>query len=385
MNDPWVRGQKVTGILRDAGYSAWFVGGCVRDRLLGRTISDVDVCTQATPEQVETLFPRCLMVGRAFGVVVVVDDQGGHTEVATYRTDGLYIDGRRPAQVTFATVEEDVARRDYTINALLMDPQTGAVVDHVGGLADLEARILRVVGNPLVRLEEDRLRVLRGIRFASGLGLTWDPASWQAACTTPLVGLSRERICQEIDKGLGNGHPGAWFAQLVASGRSGEVLPEGLANEVVCAALNRGPLPMDAAWAIFLSQANDPWAWVDGQPVAKERQRRWRWILSALAEWPKTKLANRRRWLQHPDAEVLAATAQALGHPGDLPALLIQEKIEIPHIPVITANDLLGEGLRPGPDIGRWLRQIEDAQLEGRFRDKIGALAWFRELRTHSQ
>jgi tRNA nucleotidyltransferase/poly(A) polymerase len=339
----------VAKTLQVAGFSAWFVGGCVRDRLLGRSATDVDLCTQATPEQVEGLFSRCLTVGKAFGVVIVVDDLGGHTEVATYRTDGLYIDGRRPSTVTFATVEEDVARRDFTINALLLDPVSEAVVDHVGGQADIEARILRVVGDPVTRLAEDRLRVLRGIRFASGLGLTWDVASWQAACTTSLSGLSRERIFQEIDKGLGNGQPAKWLAQLIASGHCFEVLPY---------------LDTDAAQTA----------------LAKERQRRWRWILEVLACWPDAGTAQRRRWLQHPDRDFLEMTARALGRYPELSNMLAQECTGPRHTALVSATDLLAAGLRPGPDFGRILRRIEDAQLEGLIQDKAEALAMLGEL-----
>ena len=152
-----------------AGHRALFAGGCVRDRLLGRTPGDHDVATSATPEQVEALFPRALTVGARFGVVVV-PVEGGNVEVATFRADGRYVDGRRPEGVVFSDPPTDASRRDFTVNGLFEDPVTGEVLDYVGGRADLAARLLRAIGDPEARFREDHLRLLRAVRFAVRLG-----------------------------------------------------------------------------------------------------------------------------------------------------------------------------------------------------------------------
>ena len=166
--------KTVTERLAGAGHVAYINGGAVRDRLLGVAPNDVDVATSARPEEVAALFPDSRFVGAAFGVVLVrVNDQS--IEVATFRSEGPYLDGRRPSAVRFATEEEDVRRRDFTVNGLLLDPATGEVIDHVGGRRDLEARILRAIGDPHERFREDHLRLLRAVRFAAQLGFEIEP------------------------------------------------------------------------------------------------------------------------------------------------------------------------------------------------------------------
>ncbi len=221
---PWRQALPVAARLRDAGFAAWCVGGCVRDLLLGRAVHDIDLATDATPETVEGLFPKPIAVGKAFGVMVVVAEPGHNVEVATFRHDGRYLDGRRPEQVRFGTAEEDVARRDFTVNALLLDPIAGEVVDHVGGIADLRARLVRCVGDPATRLSEDRLRVLRALRFAATLAFALEPATWAAARACPVSGLSRERVMEEWRKALA-GAPGAYLRLCVGAERLGELTP----------------------------------------------------------------------------------------------------------------------------------------------------------------
>src|SRR5262245_12512394 len=150
--------------LRRASHEAWFVGGCVRDELLGRTPPDYDVATSARPEQVQDLFERTVPVGVQFGVVIVLDE-GPPVEVATFRADDAYVDGRRPTGVRFTTAREDAERRDFTMNGLFMDPGTGEIVDYVGGRADLDARVVRAIGDAKARFTEDKLRLLRAVRF----------------------------------------------------------------------------------------------------------------------------------------------------------------------------------------------------------------------------
>ncbi|MDD5170298.1 MAG: CCA tRNA nucleotidyltransferase, partial [Syntrophales bacterium] len=161
--------------LREAGHEALFVGGCVRDIVMGREPGDYDIVTSARPDEVGQLFPVTIPLGASFGVVMVIEG-GKSFEVATYRTEDGYSDGRRPSQVSFSSAEEDVKRRDFTVNGLLMDPDTGQIVDYVDGVADINRRLLRTIGPAEKRFSEDHLRMLRAVRFAANLGFELDPA-----------------------------------------------------------------------------------------------------------------------------------------------------------------------------------------------------------------
>src|SRR5689334_9026535 len=172
--------RNVVRRLRAAGYKAWLVGGCVRDLLLGRSPKDFDVATDARPDVVAELFEKSEQVGAHFGVVLVREN-GAQVEVATFRSDHQYTDGRRPERVHFETdPRQDVLRRDFTINALLLDPDTGEVLDYAGGREDLEQRVVRAIGDPETRFGEDHLRLLRAVRFAARLGFRIDPATMAA-------------------------------------------------------------------------------------------------------------------------------------------------------------------------------------------------------------
>lgn len=189
--------------LRRAGYEAWYVGGCVRDSLLGRPIHDWDVTTSALPEQVMACFDRCIPTGIKHGTVTVLTEQG-QAEVTTYRTDGDYPDGRHPAQVTFvSSLGEDLARRDFTVNAMAMD-EKGNITDLYGGREDLKRRLLRCVGDPELRFREDALRMLRAIRFSAQLDFSVEENTRRAMKMLGHLcrGLSAERIRDEIEKTL---------------------------------------------------------------------------------------------------------------------------------------------------------------------------------------
>ncbi|HVV46887.1 MAG TPA: CCA tRNA nucleotidyltransferase, partial [Bryobacteraceae bacterium] len=214
--------------LRDNGYLAYLTGGCVRDLLLGREPSDFDVTTSAQPDALLGLFPEASQVGAHFGVVIVHRD-GAEVEVATFRSDLQYRDGRHPDGVSFETnPEKDVLRRDFTINALLLDPLTGEVLDFAGGQADLKARRIRAIGDPERRFGEDHLRLLRAVRFAARLGFEIEPATFAAIRRlAPLIrNISPERVRDEIAKILTEGAARRGFELLDASGLLGEVLPE---------------------------------------------------------------------------------------------------------------------------------------------------------------
>jgi tRNA nucleotidyltransferase/poly(A) polymerase len=213
--------------LRSAGHEALLAGGCVRDHLLGRDPKDFDVATSATPQQVIALFPGALTVGAHFGVVIVrhEDEQ---IEVATFRTDGTYQDGRHPESVTFSTAEEDAQRRDFTVNGLFRDPIAGEIIDYVGGQADLEKRVLRAIGDASKRFAEDKLRLLRAVRFATTLGFEIEPATWQAVCdfAPSIQSVSAERIRDELIKIFLHPNRLRGFDLLVESGLMAQVLPE---------------------------------------------------------------------------------------------------------------------------------------------------------------
>ena len=214
--------------LRAEGHSAWFVGGCVRDLLLGRVPKDFDVATSAVPAEILRLFPNSGEVGAHFGVVLV-NRAGAQVEVATFRSDLDYSDGRRPNAVHFeSSPEKDVLRRDFTINALLLDPDTKDVLDYVGGRADLDARIVRAIGDPVRRFQEDHLRLLRAVRFAARLGFSIEPATFAAmqSLAPAIHHISIERVRDEISRILTEGGARRGFELLDSSGLLREVLPE---------------------------------------------------------------------------------------------------------------------------------------------------------------
>ena len=250
----------VLKVLREAGHSAYFAGGCVRDLLLGRTPKDWDVATSATPEQVTQLFRRTLAIGAAFGVIKVLWRPGQEYEVATYRTEGDYSDGRRPDQVHYSTSpKEDVERRDFTLNALLLDPapdsrrpeeagaerhdrEDGVVLDFVRGVPDLRAGLIRAVGDPHERFKEDRLRMLRAVRFAARFGFAVEPATQLAiqAHAPEIKVVSVERIVNELDGIWGSGRAalGERLLELVGlRGGLAALIPRG--EESVSAAFER--------------------------------------------------------------------------------------------------------------------------------------------------
>ncbi len=236
-NPQYVAALEIVRTLRHAGHLAYFAGGCVRDLLLGVTPKDFDVATSATPAVVQSLFPKTFAVGAHFGVVLVCHEDGQTTEVATFRHDGAYTDGRRPDQVRFSTSpEEDVQRRDFSINGMLLDPllyeETGdaqaATLDFVHGQSDLAAGVIRAIGDPAVRFSEDKLRMLRAVRFAARLGFAIEPrtfAAMQQQAST-ISQVSQERIRDELTKMLTEGHARQAFELLDASGLLVEILPE---------------------------------------------------------------------------------------------------------------------------------------------------------------
>ncbi|HOK06951.1 MAG TPA: CCA tRNA nucleotidyltransferase [Syntrophales bacterium] len=218
---------RIVETLRRSGHEAYLVGGCVRDLVMGSVPDDYDIVTSARPQEVMDLFERTVPVGAAFGVVLVVAGAKGY-QVATYRSDGPYADGRHPVGITYGGVHEDVRRRDFTINGLLMDPGTGRVIDLVGGLGDIRNRRVKTIGDPRLRFAEDRLRMLRAVRFAATLDFFLDPEAVAAIREeAPLIrGISAERIREELTKILTRRGLRRGMELMMETGLLEEILPE---------------------------------------------------------------------------------------------------------------------------------------------------------------
>ena len=213
--------------LQEAGHTAYFAGGCVRDELLGHDPHDYDIATSAKPAEVRKLFPHTQAVGAHFGVILVME-HGRAFEVATFRSDHEYLDGRRPEMVTFSTPEEDAERRDFTINGMFHDPVADKFIDFVGGRADLDSQTLRAIGDAAARFREDKLRLLRAVRFAARFGYKIDPATWEALRThaADIHAVSAERIREEVLKIFAHPTRVRGFDLLDESGLLREILPE---------------------------------------------------------------------------------------------------------------------------------------------------------------
>ena len=225
--EPKAAATDIARRLQQAGHTAYFAGGCVRDELLGLDPHDYDIATSAKPEEVQKLFPHTQAVGAHFGVILVME-HGRAFEVATFRSDHEYIDGRRPEMVTFSTPEEDAARRDFTINGMFHDPVADKFIDFVGGQEDLRSKTLRAIGDPVARFREDKLRLLRAVRFAARFGYDIDPATWDAikAHAADIHAVSAERIREELVKILAHANRVRGFDLLDQSGLLKEILPE---------------------------------------------------------------------------------------------------------------------------------------------------------------
>jgi len=393
--------------LAEAGHVAFFAGGCVRDHLLGSEPEDYDIATDARPERIQAVFPKARGVGEAFGVMLV--RAAGHTfEVATFREDGPYHDGRRPAAVTFADAEADASRRDFTVNGLFQDPQTGAVVDYVKGQDDIAARCIRAIGDPHERIAEDRLRMLRAVRFAARLGFAIDPATSAAvrAHSGELRSASPERVGDEVRRMLA--HPArARAAQLVeAHALDGAIFGVGV-DGAGGAHPRLAGLPSDAAWTTALAA----W-WLDRAAAggdgrvpgtdAAEAARvvsglRSRLVLSndeteallaclaarraQLGGFESLTLARRKRWMAAPGFDAALAILETEDRAR---AALLRDEAdrELPArrlpTPLVDGNALVSEGMRPGPEFKVLLDLAMDAQLEGRVDSREGALALIR-------
>ncbi|MCC6580655.1 MAG: CCA tRNA nucleotidyltransferase [Phycisphaeraceae bacterium] len=402
---------RVVGKLQKAGYVAYLAGGCVRDRLLGLEPKDHDVATDATPDRVLQLYPKAQRVGEAFGVVLVRAG-GCPIEVATFRCEDGYSDGRHPDQVQFTDAEHDAQRRDFTINALFEDPIADRVIDFVGGQEDLQARRIRSVGDPDERFGEDYLRLLRAVRFAARLDFQIEIRTSRAIRNLGryLGQISRERIGQEIGWMLTAPRPQRMHAAKLLQDYhlDGPVLLEdhlAVALPTLAVVAEQSDFAQVlAAWMLdrhlrdagsltnFADQHLDNLAhrWRKAMCLSNDTRdlllTRIRLAAAGLA-WPTLPKAGRKRWLAQAQTDRARQLLRALRHVHGIDALVDQIDREanplleegVAPFPYVTGDDLLEMGLRPGPAIGKLLEAAYDRQLEGDLKSRDASLAWLRE------
>jgi putative nucleotidyltransferase with HDIG domain len=418
--------------LREEGYESYLAGGCVRDFLLNKTPQDYDISTSARPEDVQRIFPRTIPVGAQFGVVLVMLD-GQSFEVASFRFDGPYLDGRRPSQVRYGTLQEDILRRDFTINGMVYDPIENRLIDLVEGKKDLARRSIRAIGNPRLRFEEDRLRMVRAIRFAASLNfdidrLTLDAIKHSAGSITQ---ISSERIGEEITRILTEGGARRGFELLDETGllqillpeiekmkgveQSPEHHPEGDVFKHTLLTLSHLEKPTETlAYGCLLHDVGKPvcfrkeadritfYGHTDrGAEMAEailKRLKRGRAVWEQVGylvkhhlrhtQAPKMRLSTLKRFLREEGIDELLELARidALSSGGDLQyyhfcqerRFQMQEE-EIRPEPLLRGTDLIEMGYIPGPIFAEILRQVEDAQLGGELTSRQAAIDWVKQ------
>jgi poly(A) polymerase len=421
--------------LQKAGFSAFWVGGCVRDFLLGRTPGDYDIVTSALPDQIEALFRRTLPVGRKFGIIVVLEDRQPF-QVATFRAEADYQDGRRPSRVVFGDAMADARRRDFTVNGLFYDPISKQLHDWVGGEVDLRARVIRTIGAPAERFAEDHLRLLRAVRFAAQLDFSMEPGTFEAlkAYAPKIKTISAERIREELVKLFRPPHASRALELLRQSGLLEQVLPE-IGATIACEQspdfhpegtvfnhirlmLQHVPANADPylPWAVLLHDVAKPLtASADsatgsihfyghekiGADMAEAIMGRLRFprkqieaVATAVRYHMQFKDARQmrkstlRRLLMRPTfpLELELHRLDCLGSHSrlDIYDWLVAQARELeqqPQIrpPLLTGNDLIALGMEPGPALGAMLAEIREKQLQDELKTKAEARKWVRE------
>lgn len=439
--------RRICGKLAAAGYKAFFAGGCVRDLLLRRPATDFDIATNATPDQIGTIFPRTIQVGAHFGVILIQEEVDGHlvsTEVATFRHDGVYLDGRRPDAVRFSTdPREDVLRRDFTINGVLLDPaafyktQNGliaisreAVRDFVGGQNDLLRKVVRTIGSPDLRFSEDKLRMLRGVRFAARFGFAMEPETTRAIQhhAAEIVQVSSERVRDELTRMLTEGGARRAFELLDETNLLSEIMPEALRLHGVEQPADWHPegdvwvhtmllleklqpsCSATVAWGALLHDIGKPATYqVDatgrirfsghvevGVRIAEEILERLRFSNDETAQivalvknhmrfgdLREMKESTVRRFLRLPKFEEHLELhwldcMSCHGKLGlyDLAKARFEEEPAVAERPalLVTGRDLIAAGYAPGPAFKAMIEAAEDAQLEGTITGREQAL-----------
>jgi poly(A) polymerase len=420
--------------LRVAGHEALFAGGCVRDRLLGKEAHDIDIATSARPEEIQKLFPRTVAVGAQFGVIVVLED-GGEFQVATFRSDGAYRDGRHPESVAFTNAEGDARRRDFTVNGLFFNPLTCQILDFVGGEADLRAGILRSIGDPHARFAEDKLRLIRCVRFAASLGFEIEAETWRALLerAPEITAVSAERIRDELVKIFSHPSRVRGFDLLDQSGLLAILLPEVEAlkgceqppdfhpegDVFVHTRLMLSLLPEQVSTPLVFSVlfhdiGKPPTFLIDETGrirfnghesiSASMTEKIFARLRFSNAETESTvvgvknhmafkdvqnmRIATLKRFLARPtiDDELELHRVDCQGSHGllDNYDFLLRKREEFSNEPLIpppliTGRDLIAAGLKPGPPFKKLLDSAQALQLEGGLKTREDALVWLRE------
>ena len=423
--------RKICTRLREHGHIAYFAGGCVRDMVRGLAPKDFDIATDAPPEMVQKIFPRTYAVGALFGVIVVVENEMNF-EVATFRSDDAYIDGRRPIAVHFSTPEEDAKRRDFTINGMFFDPAKDEVIDFVGGRADLGKKLVRAIGDPAQRFAEDRLRMLRAVRFATVLDFQIDEQTWKAlvANAKRITEISAERVRDELVKIFLSSNRLRGWDLLDQSGLLGVVLPEiepmkdcqqpeqfhpeGDVFQHTRLMLQLLPetVSVPLVFSVILHDVGKPvTATIDptgrirfnehdriGAEMTEkimERLRFSRAEIDATVEMvrqhmvfkdvPKMRVAKLKRFMARPtfeeELELHRVDCAGSHRLMDNYEFLLRKREEFANEPIIppplvNGNDLMSLGLKPGPKFGEILEAVETRQLEGALKSRDEALDW---------
>ena len=433
--------RAISARLRQAGHIAYFAGGCVRDMVRGLPAKDFDIATDATPDIVQKLFPHTFAVGAHFGVVVVVEN-GFNFEVATFRSDGAYLDHRHPVNVRFSSPEEDAKRRDFTINGMFFDPAVDEVIDFVGGRADIAAKIVRAIGDPAARFGEDRLRMLRAVRFATVLEYKIDNGTWQAlVANAPAINqISAERIREELARIFLSPDRVRGWELLDQSGLMRAILPELEAMKGCLqpeqfhpegdvfehTRLMLGLLPEKVSLPLVLSVlfhdiGKPVTATVDetgrirfnehdriGAAMTEsimERLRFSRTEIDAVVEMvrqhmvfkdtPKMRVAKLKRFMARPtfeeELELHRVDCASSHRMMENYEFLLRKREEFANEPIIPpplvrGDDLIALGMKPGPKFGEILEAVETRQLEGTLKDREQALEWVkRDYATDSK
>lgn len=426
--------EKIIQKLHEAGHEALFAGGCVRDLLLGKQPKDFDIATDAEPEEILQVFPKGDTIGAHFGVILVKEN-GHHFEIATFRKDGAYSDGRRPDSVTFTSAEEDAKRRDFTVNGMFSNPLNSEILDYVGGQEDLKNKILRCIGDPLQRFEEDYLRLMRAVRFATVLEFEIEPETWSAILkVAPKISqISPERIRGELDKIWLSANRVRGFDLLADSGLMAELIPEFLVlrgceqppqwhpegDVYVHTRIMLGLLGPDASLPLVLSvlfhdiakPATQTFDEADqrirfnghdklGAKMTEEILRRFKYsnavIEAAVAgvnrhmifkDVKKMRVSKLKRFMASETFEdemelhrVDCASSNGMLDNYEFLKEKQEEFAKEPIIPprLITGRDLIELGLQPGPKFKEILTTAQDLQLEGSLTSREEALDWLK-------
>ena len=382
--------------LRQKGHEAYLVGGCVRDMVMKIEPSDYDIATSAPPEKIMKIFPHTEPIGAQFGVVLVIH-RGHPYEVATFRSDDAYIDGRRPSGVVFTDARTDVLRRDFTINGLLYDPVEKRVIDYVSGQADIRDRIVRAIGDPRKRFEEDKLRLLRAVRFGARLGYSIESETWAAVCSLApeIKRVSSERIREELSRILTEGQAAMGFSLLHESGMLRVILPDVSWDEHLGRCLEFIPAksPADFAFGVLLHETSAESA----RRVAEDLKMSGaeiQHVVSLVKNLPQfhalqsSSISAMKRFLRlprfqdHLELARICGTAGLRGLDGynfvwDLTLKWSLDDIAPP--PLVSGDDLIRLGFSPGPLFKEILTRVEDEQLEGRLTTSDQALDFVRK------